>query len=88
MESGIYGREKEGRSRCVSCMAEIEDIYHVMYECVNFNQERLKYLHKYLTNLSINRDKYIITMFKNAREEDYKNICNFWVAVEKIKSTQ
>jgi len=49
--NGIWNLwKREGRSAsCLSCMGEIEDFYHVMYECVNFNQERLKYLHKYLT---------------------------------------
>ena len=88
--NGIWGLwKREGKSPiCASCNSgKLEDFYHVMYECDSVYNERFKYLYKYSTELSITRDNYIIIMFKNAREEDYKNICNFWVAVEKIKNT-
>jgi len=89
--NGIWGLwKREGKPPiCESCNSgKLEDFYHVMYECDKVYNERLKYLYKYSTKLNINRENYIIIMFENAREEDYKNICNFWVAVEKIKNAQ
>jgi len=78
-------KNKDKSKYCVSCgFNKTEDIYHVMFECNSFINARNKYLHKYIHS-NTNKDNYIVIIFKDANEKDYKNICNFWISVGELK---
>ena len=78
-------KNKDKSKYCVSCdLNKTEDIYHVMFECDSYINARNKYLYKYIHS-NTNKDNYIVVIFKDADEKDYKNICNFWISVEELK---
>ncbi|CAL8092827.1 unnamed protein product [Orchesella dallaii] len=83
----LKGNRKNKFSNCNICNTQdTEDVYHIFYVCTQYKRPRNKLLGEMeRIKENVNRDNFLVNVFKNLTSEEAVCICKFWIEAMRIR---